>query len=121
MISATVNMQASAWAAAKQRFDEARANEVSYDRLSWRPAYDASKHLGPPIPDHVDTEMEQLSDARYEAEDALIATPAPDLRCAVWKVDYSRERWAQVEEWPEDWWEAILTDLHTLAEETDRR
>ena len=117
MIGAAVKMQAATWAAAKRRFDEARAAEVSYDQTSWRPAYEASKHLGPPIPDHVDTEMEQLTDARHKAEDALIATPCADLAATVWKIEYARERWAEVEEWPEDWWTSILADLHTLVEE----
>jgi hypothetical protein len=118
MMGATLKIQATTWAVAKQRFDEARAAEVSYDRVSWRPAYEASKHLGPPIPEHVDAVMEQLMEARHDAEDALIATPAPELADAVWKIDYARKRWAQVEGWPEDWWEAILADLHALVAET---
>ncbi|MFC3430707.1 MULTISPECIES: hypothetical protein [Sphingobium] len=104
-----------AWMAATCHFQRARTAETSYDRSTWRPAYRAERRGGSDIPAAVDAEMERLTEARCEAEEALIATSAPDLQAAVWKLQYARRRWAAFEEWPDDWWSSIMADLTRLA------
>lgn len=106
---------ASAWATAMQAFEARRAEEDAYHRAAWRPAYHASKAGGPNIPDHVDAEMERLVDARCDAEDTLIATPAPALSAVIWKMEYAQKCWEDFDGWPDDWWTAVMSDLHRLA------
>ena len=103
------------WVAVMCRFQAARAAEVSYDHATWRPAYRAERSGGPNIPAAVDAEMERLTEARCEAEEEVISTPAADLRGAIWKLKYARRRWDAFEEWPSDWWSKIMVDLSRLA------
>lgn len=103
-----------AWDKAWHAFEVVRAEVETYDRAVWRPAYDAAQAGGPPIPKHIDASMQRLVDAQCQADEAIIATPAPDLTTAIWKLDYARERWADCEDLPQDWWKAIMSDLHRL-------
>ena len=104
-----------AWAAAMRGFELARETEVAYDNDHWRPAYDTAKQGGQGIPERVDVEMERLIDLRCDAEEALIATPAPHVQAVTWKIVYARERWAEFTDWPDDWWAAVMVDLYRLG------
>tara|TARA_B100000378_G_scaffold177527_1_gene143336 strand:- start:2435 stop:3157 length:723 start_codon:yes stop_codon:yes gene_type:complete len=53
--------------------------EREYDQRFWRPAYDAHNAGGPKLPDAIEAEMERLQHIRCDAEDLLIAMPAPSL------------------------------------------
>lgn len=103
-----------AWDKAWHAFEVVRAEVETYDRAVWRPAYVAAQAGGPPIPKHIDASMQRLVDAQCQAADAIIATPAPDLTAAIWKLDYARERWADCADLPQDWWQAIMGDLRRL-------
>ncbi|AEG50770.1 hypothetical protein Sphch_3155 [Sphingobium chlorophenolicum L-1] len=103
------------WAAAMVNFETARTDEVAYDRTTWRPAYRASGNGGSNIPDSVDSQMELLTDVRCDAEDKLIATPAPNLAGVIWKIEYARKRWEEFEDWPNDWWNSVMSDLARLS------
>lgn len=98
-----------------QVFETAQAEEVAYKRAAWIPAHHASETGGPEIPDDVDAKKERLVDARCEAEDALIVTPAPTLSATIWKMEYARKRWEDFSAWPDDWWNAVMSDLRRLA------
>jgi len=104
-----------AWATAWATFEKVRAESEAYDRDHWQPAYDAAQAGGPDIPAPVEAEMQRLIDARDEADDAIISTPAPDLAAAIWKLEYTRERRADCDgQLPNDWWQAIVSDLRRL-------
>ncbi|WP_333837372.1 hypothetical protein [Novosphingobium sp.] len=103
-----------AWADAWQAFEAVRAEQEAYDRIIWMPAYEAMELGGSKIPANVNAEMERLVDARCKADDAIIAAAAPDLAAAVWKLEYTRERWADCAEWPEAWWAHIMGDFRRL-------
>ena len=105
----------SKWDAVQVAFEIARETEESYERTAWIPPYHAAEGGGPPIPDHITTELDRLTDVRFAAEDVLIATPSPDLSAAIWKIEYARKRWEDFEDWPGTWWEAVLGDLRRLA------
>lgn len=97
------------WQKAMARFEAAQAAERAYESEIWDPAYTAG-HLS----DEIDAELVRLMDRRCEAEEALIATPAPQLSAVVWKIEYARARWAEFEGWPENWWRHVLMDLSRL-------
>lgn len=102
------------WDKAWRAFEIVRAEDATYDRVIWRPAHEAAHAGGPPIPAHVSAEMQRRIDALCAAEDAIIKVPAPNLAAAIWKLDFGRERWADCEDLPEDWWKAIMSDLRRL-------
>ena len=112
---APVASLSAAWGVAKTAFDACRAKEVAYNRAVWKPAYKASQAGGPEIPEHIDAELDPLMDTRFDAEDALIVTPAPDLSAVIWKMEYANKRWEDFCGWPDDWWNAVITDLRRLA------
>lgn len=105
----------SAWDGAKAAFEAARQAEASYDGAVWWPAFYAAEKGGARTPDDIDAEGERLTDVRCAAEDTLIATPAPDLPAAIWKIEYARKRWEDCVDWPETWWAAVLGDLRRFA------
>lgn len=105
----------SPWQTAMHRFEQAREAETSFDIRVWTPAYEASEMDECPIPDDVDAELTRLTDLRCLAEDALIATPAPNLPAAIWKIEYARDRWADFDGWPQSWWQHVMMDLTRLA------
>lgn len=78
------------WVQALARYRAALAAEHAYDQSHWSPAYyacrdaeDAAKAAGRPctarMPADVEDYMEVLGNVRGDAEDALLATPAPSL------------------------------------------
>jgi len=105
----------STWAAAMKCFNEALAAETAYDRSIWSPAYHVQENGGREISAHVHAEYDRLLDARCEAEETLILTPAQHLSGVIWKIDYARQRWEEFTDWPEDWWDAIMGDLQRFA------
>lgn len=54
--------------------------EREYDQRIWKPSNDAHNAGGPKTPYAVEAEMERLQNIRCDAEDLLIAMPAPSLR-----------------------------------------
>lgn len=105
----------SPWQMAMRRFEQARAAETAFDIRVWMPAYEACEMDECPIPDDVDAELTRLTDLRCLAEDALIATAAPNLPAAIWKIEYARDRWADCDDWPQSWWQHVMMDLTRLA------
>ena len=111
-----VDMQISNFAKAMAVFEARRAEELAYDRSTWEPAFRASnKSDGSAVFDQVDTEMDRLIGIRCDAEDVLIATSAPTLPAVIWKIEYARKRWEEMSAWPDEWWEAVMSDLHRVA------
>lgn len=104
------------WTRAMQTFEASRAREVEYDRVVWMPAYREHETGGLPVSAQVDAEMERLMEVRCDAEDALIATPAPSLSATIWKIQYARKRWEEHDDWPDDWWIGVMRDLSRLAD-----
>jgi len=104
------------WDAAMARFEAARGEEIAYDLTAWTPLYRPITNGGSRIPAHVGIEMDRLTDVRCGAEDALIATPAPDLPAVIWKIEFARQRWTDFDDWPSGWWEGVMCDLRRLAE-----
>jgi len=113
----TSDQTGAAWAAVWQSWDAAKAAEDTYHREVWQPAFEADKDGGASIPNHINAEIERLTMAREAADEAIIATPAPDLAKVVWKLDYAREEYADCAEIPADWWDAIMADLRRLGGE----
>lgn len=105
----------SKWDAAQVAFEIARETEDSHHRSAWLPRYESAERGGPPIPDAIEAEAERLTEVRCAAEDVLIATPAPDLPAAIWKIEYARKRWEGFDDWPATWWTAVMGDLRRLA------
>jgi hypothetical protein len=103
------------WVEAQAALEAARAAEATYDGAVWWPAFHAAGSGGPAIAGDIDAESERRTDARCAAEDALIATPAPDLPAAIWKIEYARKRWEDFDDWPATWWAAVMGDLRRLA------
>lgn len=108
----------SPWLMAMQRFEQARAAENTFDTQIWSPAYTLSDLDDLPIPAAIDDELTRLTELRSAAEEALIATPSPDLSAAIWKIEYARERWADFATWPDEWWQHVLMDLSRFAAST---
>lgn len=104
-----------AWANAWSLWQAAAQAEAEYDRCVWRPAVEADSENGAGIPSDVNAHMERLMLAHEAADEAIIATPAPDLSKAVWKLDHARQRWADYPEIPDRWWDAIMADLHRFG------
>lgn len=100
----------SPWQMAMARFEAAQAAEQAYERDVWNPAFPAD-----PTPEAIAAEMARLSACAWEAEEALIATPAPHLSAVVWKIEYARGLWAEFDGWPDHWWRHVLMDLSRLA------
>ncbi|WP_062785274.1 hypothetical protein [Novosphingobium capsulatum] len=111
----TSDQTGAAWAAAWQAWEAAKSAEDTYHREVWQPACDADKDGGAGIPSHINAEIERLTLVREKADAAIIATPAPDLGQAVWKLDYARQLWADYPEIPANWWGAIMADLCRVA------
>ncbi len=110
------DIQQTNFATAMAAFEARRAEDLDYDRSMWQPAYHASKEAGgPAIFYEVDKEMDRLIGLRCDAEDELITTPAPALPEAIWKLEYTRTRWEMASEWPDDWWDAIMSDRRCIA------
>lgn len=105
------------WGTAMSLFARAREAEVAFDLQTWKPAFDAERSGGSKIPDAVDAQSERLTDLRCDAEEALVHTPAPSLSAVIWKLDYGHKRWED-SEWPDDWWDAVMSDLRRLNKES---
>ncbi|WP_333840680.1 hypothetical protein [Novosphingobium sp.] len=105
----------SKWDAAQLALEIARRDEDGHHQAVWLPCYEAAEKGGTPIPGAIEAEADRLTEARCAAENALIATHAPDLSAAILKIEYARKRWADFAHWPETWWAAIMADLHRLA------
>lgn len=113
-VAGSTPVDRTAWTRVKKGFEAARAAEKAYDEAVWGPAFERWRGDENVIPDHVDAEMDRLQEARCDYEDVIIATPAPDLSQVIWKIDYARERWQYSVGWPDDWWAAVMADLHRL-------
>ena len=99
-------LAASAWDDAMAQFEAAQAVENAYDAHD-RPVWTAAN----------EREMTRLIDARCDAEDRLIATPAPSLSAVIWKIEYARKRWVDFTDWPDGWWNSVMADLRRIAGE----
>lgn len=104
------------WDAAVLLYQQRLAQEVAYDVAHWRPAYRTSNDGGPSIPADVNAAMERLQDARREAEDGMVALPAPSLEDVSYKIGILRETWEGFE-WSDEVWAPIEADLDRLAAE----
>lgn len=111
------NAGKAAWATVLCAYRNARAAEDNYDELVWTPAYHTDESGGPAIPAEVNAEIERLQEVRIEAEDALVLTPAPTLSDVLLKIETARRRWEGFGDWPDDWWDAVLSDLRGMAQE----
>lgn len=98
------------WEHTMQRFLAARIAEVDYDDAVFIPAHETL-----PIPPEVNAKAESLTDARCDAEDALILTPTNDAANVRWKLAYCRIRYEDFCDFPDDWWHAIYADLDRIA------
>lgn len=105
------------WADAFERWQAARVAEDEYDEAFWTPAYCVSEAGGPAIPQAVNAEIDRLQDARLDAEEALVLTPAPNMPAVLTKIERSRKRWEDFTGWPDIWWDAVLCDLRRLGGE----
>ena len=109
------------WDTVKAAFDAALALERQFDDMYVGPTV-VTTERGPErsaqchaVPRWVWEAAERLTDARCDAEEALIFFPAPDLAAALWKIEYARPRWEAMEDWPECWWSAVLADLRRFV------
>lgn len=99
-----------------QAFLAARIAEVEYDEQIWTPAWDDNnRSVSGPAKKEIDVKMEAMSAARICAEDLLILTPTNDIANVRWKLAYSRIRYEDVCDFPDDWWDAIYADLERIA------
>lgn len=109
------------WAQALALYNSTLAAENAYEAEVWDPAYQAASAEqettgadGYNIPRELNAELERLQDVRIAAEDAMVATPAPDLAALIAKIEASRKRWDGFE-WTETQWAPIIADLTRLA------
>lgn len=109
-----MNVPAVLWEHSMQSFLAARIAEVEYDEAVYYPACDEQESGGAPVPDDVAAMTDTLTEARCAAEEALIFTPTNALANIIWKIAYARKRWEDHCEWPDDWWEAVIADLHRI-------
>ena len=65
--------------------------------------------------DRLTDEADRLTDLRCDAEEAMIAAPAPDITVVLFKIELARRRWEDMVDWPENWWDAVLADLRRLG------
>jgi len=107
--------QRSNFEAAMQALAARHADELAYSRSTWLPASNAASNGGPKLTEDIEAELVRLVDLRCDAEDELIATPSPTLSAAIWKIEYARKRWEDFTDWPDEWWEAVMSDLHRVA------
>lgn len=68
------------WDAALRAYRAALLAEHDYDRRIWTPGYESEKAGGPGNSSAIEAVMEQLQDARCNAEKLLIDIPAPTLQ-----------------------------------------
>lgn len=95
--------QSGRWVQAMRALDTAKSLDAAYTaRADW-------------ADDQTCDESDRLTDAVCRAEDALIDCPAPHLPAVIWKIEYARDRWKYFDDWPAEWWAAILSDLRRLA------
>lgn len=119
--NATIPEAHRSWDTVKAAFDAALALERQFDDMYVGPTV-VTTERGPErsaqchaVPRWVWEASERLTDARCDAEEALIFFPAPDLAAALWKIEYARPRWEAMEDWPECWWSAVLADLRRFV------
>ncbi|HWW56385.1 MAG TPA: hypothetical protein VN047_05800 [Sphingopyxis sp.] len=112
-----MNVPAILWEHSMQRFLIARIAEVEYDDAVFIPACDVQEAGGGAVPDEIIAATERLTDARCDAEDALILTPTNDAANVRWKLAYCRIRYEDFCDFPDDWWQAIYADLERIATE----
>ena len=110
-----MNVPAILWEHSMQRFLAARIAEIEYDEAVFIPAHERWEATKERVPDEIDNEGERLTDARCEAEDALIHTPTNDAANVRWKLAYCRIRYEDFCDFPDDWWQAIYADLERIA------
>ena len=103
------------WVFKSGSLQRAVAAEDTYHSNVWMPAYRAEKSGGPAFPKEIDAEYMRLQAQRFESENDLFAAPAPTLNEALWKIEYAREAMAELDGWPDAWWEHVLSDLRRLA------
>lgn len=106
-----------AWETQTSALSAAQAAEDAYDRLIWTPANAVTDGKASA---EIEAEMQRLQDARCDLEDQTVATSAPTLTAAIWKIDYARKRWSDFEDWPPAWWEAVMADLRRLDGQAER-
>lgn len=119
--NAPVSESRRSWDTVKAAFEAALALEQQFDEIYVAPTV-VTTERGPErsaqcnaVPRWVWEASERLTDARCDAEEALIFFPAPDLAGALWKIEYARPRWEAMEDWPECWWSAVLADLRRFV------
>lgn len=98
-----------------QCFLAARIAEVEYDDAVFVPAHEAWEAGGDPVSGEIIVQTEKLTDARCDAEEALILTPTNDAANVRWKLAYCRVRCEDFCDFPDDWWDAINADLDRIA------
>ena len=104
------------WEHSMQCFLAARIAEVEYDEKVWTPAWDDNnRSMSGPAKQEIDVKMEEMQDGRICAEDVLIRTPTNDVANVRWKLAYSRIRYEDFCDFPDDWWQAIFADLERIA------
>lgn len=103
------------WREAINAFHHARGEERDYEWRVLDPAHKAQEAGGPTVSNEIEAEFERLHALRNEAEHKVIMTPAPSAWALVWKFEYARNRWGE-DGWPESWTDAIIADLHCVAE-----
>jgi hypothetical protein len=112
------------WQATLASLTNAKAREESYDarvfaEVRRHPVGSVERNSAAnAVPSKTWERSEALTDNRIAKEDAMIAAPAPHLSAVIYKIEYARERWAESEDWPADWWHSVMTDLRRLAGES---
>ena len=112
------------WSVLKAAFDAALALERQFDdqyvdAVVVSEAVEERRAQTDRVPEWVWPVSERLTDARNDAEEALIVYPAPDLSAALWKIEYADERWRHTAGMPDAWWSAIVADLRRLADDSE--
>jgi len=75
------------WSERLRAVEEANRVPTDYDRQVWDPLYALQKTTGAKVPAEIVDRQEALSDAHWEARNALMETPAPTLSALRWKLD----------------------------------
>ncbi|QGP80023.1 hypothetical protein [Sphingobium sp. CAP-1] len=82
------------WGQALDNYRASLLAEADYDRLVWRPAFNAEIGGARQVSSAISGEMERLGDIRAAAEEFLLAMPAPSLEefAAKYLIAFSHDR-----------------------------
>ena len=103
------------WTDLRNVFEKALAAETAFDDGIYAEAIRRKREDGTAVDDRLADLSDMLTDVRVDAEEAMALMPAPDLAAAVFKIEYARKRWRNCDDWPDEWWAAVLSDLRRFA------